>query len=149
MSRLKERLTGIKSCRRRDSNPATAEPAASPTTASAIRCRPPPLPLPGPGLIAAPAAGIRTMGDGLGDFGDGRAEPSPVTGGPQSMNAATAGTAQTPEQNRFGKTGKIGGNETMPPQRLPTTRTPARFDPGKIFPQARNLIDVGSNRQYQ
>jgi hypothetical protein len=65
------------------------------------------------------------------------------------MNGATATTAQTAEKNRFSKTGKIGGNETMPPQRLATMRAAGRLDPGKIFAQTRNLIDVNFNRQYQ
>jgi hypothetical protein len=67
----------------------------------------------------------------------------------QSVNRPAAGAAQAPEKDRFGEAGKIGGNKTMPPQRLSTTRTAGRLDPGKIFPQTSHLIDVGSNKQYQ
>jgi hypothetical protein len=65
------------------------------------------------------------------------------------MNGATATTAQAPQENRISKAGKIGGNETMPPQRLATMRAAGRLNPGKIFAQTRNLIDVNFNRQYQ
>jgi hypothetical protein len=110
---------------------------------------PPPLPLTGPGLHTGPTPEFAAMGDGMGDFGDGRAEPSPVTGRFQTMNTAAAGTAQAPEENGIGTTGKIGENKAMPPQRLTATRAPGGLDPGKIFPQTRNLIDVDDNRYYQ
>ncbi|MDO3377065.1 hypothetical protein [Geoalkalibacter halelectricus] len=62
---------------------------------------PPPLSLPSPWHVTAPVTGVRTMRDGLGDFGDRGAKPAPVADRFQTMNRPTAGTAQTPQQNRL------------------------------------------------
>ena len=65
------------------------------------------------------------------------------------MDGPATGAAQTAKPNRFREAGKIGGNEAVPPKGLATARAAKWLDPGKILAQTRNLVDVGSNTQYQ
>jgi hypothetical protein len=65
------------------------------------------------------------------------------------MDRLAAGTPQTAQENSRCLGGKIGENETVPPEGLLAARATGGLYPGKIFAKTGNLIDVGCNKKYQ
>jgi hypothetical protein len=83
------------------------------------------------------------------DISNSRTKALPIAMWFQSMDRFAAGTPQTAQENSRGLGGKIGENETVPPEGLLAARATGGLYPWKFFAKMGNLIDVGSNKKYQ
>lgn len=109
----------------------------------------PPLPLAITRLFTLPATNRHPVFNAALDVRNSGTKPIPVTLWFQPMDGLTAGTPQATQEYSFSKGGKIGEDEPVPPEGLLAARATGGLHPGEISTETRNLVDVGSNKQYQ